>query len=81
MDKVLEEQLLSTYANLATRRVNAGTKLSSKLTTSLGIGNVADAARYGMSTLLLPVNSLTRGRYSDASTVLDQLNNNKNTSY
>ncbi|MCC7365094.1 MAG: DUF11 domain-containing protein [Dehalococcoidia bacterium] len=81
MDKVLKEQLVSTYANLATRRFNAGTGLDSRLTTRLGLSNVASAAYYAIDTLKLPVNSSTRGRFSDITTVLDQANNGRNLVY
>ena len=81
MDKVLEEQLLGTYANLATRRFNANTGLDSRLTTRLGLHNVAEAALYAIDTLKLPVNSSTRSRFSDATTVLDQANNNRGLVY
>jgi len=77
MDKVLEEQLVATYANLATRRFNANTVLDFRLAGHLGLGNVAAAAIYAQQTLALPVDKSTRGRYSDATTVLDQINNNK----
>ena len=77
MDKVLEEQLLATYMNLSTRRINAGTEIESRLAARLGIGNVADAAHFGIATLGLPVNSSTRGRFSDSTTLLDQINANR----
>ena len=81
MDKVLKEQLLGTYANLATRRFNANTKLDTRLTTRLGLRNVAEAALYGINTLKLPVNSSTRSQFSDATTALDQANNNRGLLY
>ena len=79
--KILEEQQLSVYFNLATRRINAGTVISSKLATKLGLHNVRDAAVYAMGTLLLPVNGLTKPQYSDINDVLDQINQNKNEVY
>jgi uncharacterized repeat protein (TIGR01451 family) len=81
MDKVLEEQLLGTYLNLADRRINAGTTISSPTTTRLRLGNVRAAALYAIDTLRLPVNSANRTRYSDATRVLDEINNNKNEVY
>jgi hypothetical protein len=77
MSKVLQEQLLATYFNLATRRINAGTAIDSKLTNSLGLANVRDAAEFGMDTLLLPVTSANRTQYSDTTRVLDSTNNNE----
>lgn len=79
--KILEQQLLSVYFNLATRRINAGTVISSKTATKLGLSNVRGASIYAMATLLLPVNALTQGRYSDINTALDEINNNKNEVY
>jgi len=81
MDKVLEEQLLGTYFNLATRRINAGTLLDSRLTARLGLTNVRDAVLYAQATLLLPVTSANRPRFSDATTVLDQINANRSEAY
>jgi uncharacterized repeat protein (TIGR01451 family) len=81
MDKVLEEQLLGTYLNLADRRINAGTTISSPTTTRLRLGNVRDAALYAIDTLRLPVNSANRARFSDATRVLDEINNNKSEVY
>ncbi len=78
---VLNEQLLAVTFNLATRRINAGTLIDSKLTQKLGLVNVRDAARYAQATLLLPADKTNRDRYSDATTVLDQINNNKSPVY
>jgi len=81
MDKVLEEQLLATYVNLATRRINAGTAISSRTADRLGLANVRDAALYAIATLTLPVDSSTRGRYTDATNVLDEINANRSEVY
>jgi hypothetical protein len=81
MTKVLEEQLLGTYFDLATRRINAGTILDSRLTTRLGLTNVRDAVLYAQATLLLPVQSANRARYSDATNVLEDINANRSEAY
>jgi uncharacterized repeat protein (TIGR01451 family) len=81
MDKVLEEQLLGTYFNLATRRINAGTLIQSRTAVRLGLTNVRDAALYAIGTLPLPVNSANRTRYSDATRVLDEINTNRSEVY
>jgi uncharacterized repeat protein (TIGR01451 family) len=77
----LQMQLLAAYFNLATRRVNAGTTISSKLTKKLSLTNVRDAALYGINTLKLPVSRSTKSRYSDATTVLEEINLNKSPVY
>lgn len=81
MDAVLEEQLLAVYFDLATRRINAGTRVASKTDARLGFTNVRDAVLYGEATLALPVTSATRDRYSDAATALDEIANNKSEVY
>jgi uncharacterized repeat protein (TIGR01451 family) len=75
--KVLQMQLLSTYFNLATRRINADTGIDSPRAAALGTTQIRAAAIYAMNTLSLPVNSSTRGRYSDINAVLDDVNNNR----
>ncbi len=79
MDAILKQQLMATYFNLGTRRINAATALDpkAKLVRQLGLVNVRDAARYAQDTLGLPITNATRDRYSNATTVLDQINNNK----
>ena len=79
--KILEQQLLSVYFNLATRRINAATLISSTTATRLGLTNVRGASIYAMTTLLLPVNVLTQSRYSSINTVLDEINNNRSEIY
>lgn len=79
--KVLQMQLLSVYFNLATHRVNAGTGLNAKTAIALGLNDVKAAAVYAANTLTLPVNTGTRERYSNANTVLDDINNNKGVVY
>jgi uncharacterized repeat protein (TIGR01451 family) len=74
---ILDVQLLGTYSNLASRRINAGTAIASRDSTSLGLGNVRDAALYAQATLALPVTSTTSPRYSTIIGVLDDINQNK----
>ena len=81
MGKVLEEELLATYFNLATRRINAGTGIASRTASRLHLGNVRAAAIFAMDTLLLPANSTNRTRYSDITRVLDDINLNKSEVY
>jgi hypothetical protein len=79
MDDILKKQLLAAYFNLATRRINAATALSpdDRLVRALGLMNVRDAVVYADETLLLPVTSANRSRYTNATTALDQINANK----
>ncbi len=79
MPAPLLQQLLATYVNLATRRVNAATVIQSRLDTRLGLGTVRDAALYAVSTLALPVNPASATRYSNATTVLDEINTDRST--
>jgi uncharacterized repeat protein (TIGR01451 family) len=79
--KVLRMQLLATYFNLATRRINAATLIESRTADQLGLDNVAEAAVYSMDTLALPVNAANRPRYDDATQVLDEINSNKSEVY
>jgi len=77
MGKILEAQLLATYLNLATRRINASTGIGSKLTHTLGLNNIRDAVLYARGTLALAVIADNRPRYDDATAILDQINNNR----
>jgi hypothetical protein len=77
MPHILEQQLLATYFNLATRRLNAGTLIDSRLARRLGLADVGAAAEYGIATLALPLNKSTSNRYSDAATALDEINNRR----
>jgi uncharacterized repeat protein (TIGR01451 family) len=79
--KMLRQQMLALYFNLADRRINAGTSVRSKLASKLTVTNVRDAALYGIATLILPVNNATKGRYSDATTLIDEINRNKSPVY
>jgi len=80
-DSILKQQLLAVYFDLATRRINAGTAIASKTAGRLGAANVRAAVLYATATLALPVSSATRDRYSDATTLLDELANNKSEIY
>ena len=73
--KILQMQLLATEFNLATRQVGAGTVITSDLAVELGISDIFDAVVYAKETLAMPVNKEIRDRYSDATTVLDEINN------
>jgi uncharacterized repeat protein (TIGR01451 family) len=79
--KVLQMQLLATYFNLATRRINADTMISSKTAPTLGLAKVRDAALFAIDTLLLPVNQKTKTKYDNATGILDEINNNKSEVY
>jgi uncharacterized repeat protein (TIGR01451 family) len=77
MPYILEQQLLATYFNLATRRVNAATVLRSKLAARLGLAIVRDAGLFGVATLALPVSPATATQYSNANNALDEINTGK----
>jgi uncharacterized repeat protein (TIGR01451 family) len=79
--RVLQMQLLATYFNLATRRINAGTTISSKTADRLGLANVRAAAIFAMDTLRLPVDPTNAAKYDDATRILDEINNNKSEVY
>jgi uncharacterized repeat protein (TIGR01451 family) len=77
MPFILQQQLLATYFDLATRRINAETLIQSKLDTRLGLSTVRDAALFAIGTLELPVNRATSTQYSNAATALDEINSAK----
>ncbi|MFD1935435.1 hypothetical protein ACFSKW_28560 [Nonomuraea mangrovi] len=77
---ILRVQLLGTYFNLATRRINASTVISSETADRHDLRNVRGAALFGISTLALPVEGNT-GTYSDAIRALDEINNNNSEVY
>jgi uncharacterized repeat protein (TIGR01451 family) len=81
MPRVTVQQLLSTYFNLATRRVSASTAIESRTADRLGLGNIREAVLYGQATLAMPVDPSTQERYSDATTVLDEINMNRSERY
>lgn len=74
-------QLLATYFNLATRRIDAGTAISSATADRLGLSNVRAAAIFAKATLDLALSQTTQTRYSDAVQVLDEINRNKSEQY
>jgi uncharacterized repeat protein (TIGR01451 family) len=78
--RLMGSQLLATYLNLATRRINAGTVVRSKTATRIAAANVRDVARYAIATLALPV-AANQDRYSDAITALDEINNDQSEVY
>ncbi|MBO3749625.1 DUF11 domain-containing protein [Streptosporangiaceae bacterium NEAU-GS5] len=73
----LRRQLIAVLFDLASRRVNASTPISSPLARSLGVTTVGQAVRYAFATLTMPVSGTTASRYSDATTLLDQIANGK----
>jgi len=78
--EILRQQLLGVYFNLATRRINAATAISSKTATRLGLKNVAAVARYTTATLALaPATNVAR--YLDATTLTNDVNLNKSEVY
>jgi uncharacterized repeat protein (TIGR01451 family) len=77
----LRQQLLASYFNLASRRINASTAISSRTATAVGASTVGAAARYGIATLALPRVTATAGRYSDATTLLEEINTAKSERY
>jgi len=81
MDAVLREQLLAVYFDLASRRINAGTRIASRTDARLGFTTVRDAVLYGEATLAFPVTSANRDRYADAASALDEIANNKSEVY
>jgi hypothetical protein len=72
----LLQQLLATYFNLATRRINAGTPIASKTDTALGLTTVRGAALLAASTLALPP-APNSARYGSATTALEEINTAK----
>ncbi|MGG8405171.1 DUF11 domain-containing protein [Streptomyces sp. 12297] len=74
---ILGKQLIGVYFNLAGRRINAGTAISSRTTQLLGLHTVRDAVIYAQDTLLLPSNPANAQRYSRIIGVLDDINNNR----
>jgi hypothetical protein len=73
----LRFQELAVLFDLASRRINAATRIDGRLPQKLGTFTVRAAVRYGMATLAKPVSSENAGRYSDATSLLDQIATNK----
>ena len=79
--ETLGMQLLATYFNLATRRINAGTAIESRTAGQLGLTTVRAAVLYASATAGLPLGPSTSTRISDATRVLDEINNNRSERY
>ncbi|WP_433063295.1 hypothetical protein [Dactylosporangium sp. CS-033363] len=73
---VLGQQLLTTYLNLASKRVNAATAIRSVNASLLHLSTVGGAVTYAGDTLALPVTVSTTLRYTQITAVLDGINNN-----
>ncbi|MET7329740.1 CARDB domain-containing protein [Nonomuraea sp. NPDC005650] len=78
---LLRAQLLTTYLNLADRRINAATKISSLVAAALELKSVAQAARHAHVTLLLPDDLANLLKYTKATTVLTEINLNLSERY
>jgi uncharacterized repeat protein (TIGR01451 family) len=78
--RLLSQQLLAMELNLASRRINAGTRLSSKLARALRVTTVREAALYAFATLALPYAS-AKSRYGDATNLVAEVNLNKSEVY
>jgi uncharacterized repeat protein (TIGR01451 family) len=76
----LRQQLMTTYLNVATRRINASTRVVSLTTGHRDVHNVREGALFGAATLGLPVNTNTL-RYTDAILILTEMNNNLSERY
>lgn len=79
--ETLRMQLLATYFNLATRRINAGTAIESRTAGQLGLTTVRAGVLYASATVGLPFGPSTSTRFSDATRVLDEVNNNRSERY
>ncbi|MEV3977535.1 hypothetical protein [Nonomuraea sp. NPDC049758] len=74
-------QLLAALLDLAARQVNASTRLDSPLVRRLGVRTVGEAVRYAFATLALPPGGAAAGRYSDTTSMLDEIVNNRSEVY
>jgi uncharacterized repeat protein (TIGR01451 family) len=74
-------QLLAVLLDMSSRRINPDTEIDSPLARSLGVHTVGDAVRYTFATLSQPPTKATATRYSDSTTLLDQIANNKSEVY
>ena len=77
----VRSQLLSTYLNLATERIVAGTEVDSRKADAIGADNVAEAAIAAQDILAEPVDRSTRRRYVEVRLALDEINKNKSEQY
>ncbi|MFG1708105.1 hypothetical protein ACFLIM_33340 [Nonomuraea sp. M3C6] len=78
---LLRAQLLTSYLNLADRRINAATRIFSLAAAALELRSVGGAARHAQATLLLPDNLANLLRYGKATTVLTEINLNLSERY
>lgn len=72
--RTLRADLLAATLNLATRRINAGTVVSTPVTRALGLGTVGDAVRYAQATLAQPPSPPNLVRYAKTGVVLTEVN-------
>ncbi|MER5650309.1 hypothetical protein [Streptosporangium sp. NPDC002524] len=79
--QLLRAQLLTTYLNLADRRVNATTRIVSLVAARLDLRSVGQAVRHAHATLRLPDNLANLLRYGEAKTVLTEINLNLSERY
>ncbi|MDF5751168.1 hypothetical protein [Spongiactinospora sp. TRM90649] len=70
----LRAELQATLLNTASRRINAGTRLSTVTTRLLNLDTVGDAVRYAQTTLAQPPNLSNLLRYTNANLVLTEIN-------
>ncbi len=77
----LVSQLLATYFNLATRRINAATAVGGKRAGALALGNIRDSVLYARAALALPPKGGNSTTYSNATSVLEDINSNKSEQY
>ncbi|WP_188190086.1 CARDB domain-containing protein [Nonomuraea sp. SYSU D8015] len=71
--RTLKAELLATYLNLGSRRINAATAVHTITLERLGLRTVADAARHAQATLPLPPLANVV-RYTDATLALVEIN-------
>ncbi|MGW0807740.1 DUF11 domain-containing protein [Nonomuraea sp. NPDC002799] len=72
--RVLRGEVLATTLNLATRRINAATRVDTLLTRALGVATVGDAVRHAQATLAEPPTLANLVRYTNATLLLTQIN-------
>lgn len=80
-DHTLSRQLLALWFNVAGRRVNASTRISSVTAVFLGTATVGGAARYAMATLGLPYTQPNKSRYGNTTGLITEINENKSPRY
>ncbi|TKK77294.1 DUF11 domain-containing protein [Herbidospora galbida] len=72
--RTLRADLLATVLNTATRRINAGTVVSTPTIRALGLGTVGDTVRYAQTTLAQPPSPSNLVRYAKTGVVLTEVN-------